>query len=287
MNTLIFGLASAFCLMPVCSIAASDSKPERSLVSLSTFDSALRRGDSDRLGDSKRFEAYYRSGPWVLGASGELLTPQSIKASSQFDTAIAKITAGYETGEWGLYGSLGVVNGSILSNAHTLLRKAHTIIGIPSARTSPASSPLRPAIEITVRHDTVFSASRHEKFGFGGAVTPYVRIGDVEIKAGLAVIGVMSFGDATVYRQDIPGLPTVAPHGNFLRFGLIAETLAYSVLTDRQGTKWINAAAVAGFGFQRGSWSMSADLLVPISPRVTGMAENPISEISFRLGRRL
>ena len=277
----------AFLMLIISSMVAyADEVKRRSLTMRWNSDTNVTLGSTDRYGDTKSGEFLYRDGVWVLGLASALKTPQIKKPNTQYDTATTELLLGYEGHAWGIYAAAGIVNGPALQIAHTLLLNGHKFIGIPSARISAASSHMKPAVEGIVRYDYIMQTLGTKKYSVGATITPFVRVGTVDVKAGVALFAVLPFSGSGVSRQDVPGLPAIAPSGNFLRLGFVGQWHGYAVNTNRVGTSKIDAAVVAGLAFERGNWNLAADAIFPLTPRVIGELDAPITEVSISITRK-
>jgi hypothetical protein len=258
----------------------------KSLTLRMNFDVHTQAGQSDQYGDTKSGDLIYRKGPWAVGITGALKTPQR-KGRIQYDTATAEIVIGYETPTWAVYGATGLLNGRALEMAHTALVAGHAFMGISGARTSPASTSEKVAIEAMARYDYVIQPSDEKKFGIGASITPYVKVGNIDIKAGIAAFVVVPIGkNKKIARQDVPGMPAVATSGTYVRAGIVTEAHAYDVATHRVGTRKVTAAIVAGAGVQRGKWNFGFDVTLPLTSSVKGERHKQVAEIMFRISRK-
>jgi hypothetical protein len=285
MNKLRTILAVLIALLSPIHAHCAQSSPQ-SITVRGTLDINMKRGTTDRFGDTKAVQTVYRNGPWALGLDFAIKTPPAKHHKIQFDTATATALAGYETSDWSIYGAVGMLNGPALNTARSMLLKCHKLMGMKTLRTSPASSNFRLAMELMARYDVILPPVQIKKLKIQGTITPYARLSSVDTKAGLAVFAVMPFGDSVVLRQDVPALPALAPSGNFVRFGIISEFHGYSVSTDRVGRNRADASIVAGIGLEYGHWNLTADALFPVTAQVSGQLGNPIPEVSLSLTRK-
>jgi hypothetical protein len=260
-----------------------------SLLASVGFDTNTKAGQSDADGDKKSIELLARCGQQavhVYGLRMGLITPQQAPSGDQYDTGFAAFTYGREgvLGQpawnlyWGVYGSLGIINGQALDVMYDAVDIAHGAGGMGDARRSPHSTSTRPLVSLAGRLDHgVELVSAHgatiavTMTGFGMAGTDQVSLG------GAAYLFIGRAEDTGFFRPTLYGLPATFNGGSGFYAGASVRAIGYDVTTDRLGTKHAQVALSTGVQLRYGQALIGFDVSAQQNCEVRGCHGNPVA----------
>lgn len=254
-------------------------------------DGNLTPGNTDKGGDRKQGQLTVRTDDGhVYGLESGLVTPQGVidfdspRDVKQFDTGFFRAIYGIETqpadaGDttYGLYASLGVINGFTTDTWHDLVLWGHGGHG----RLSPSSSDMVPYLEISARMDQAF---RLTELGDLGALdlntAAFTRLGTMETSLGAGAFLSLNMGDTDTvsFQPNLPGMPLKAAKSTATIYGgVTARGIIYDRATDITGETYpLKLTTAFGAAITTGkSFTLGAEYQIDMSPDVyNGYADN-------------
>jgi hypothetical protein len=259
-----------------------------SLLTSIGFDTNTKAGQSDADGDKKSVELLARCGQQsvhVYALRMGLITPQQAPSGDQYDTGFAAFTYGREgvLGQpawnlyWGVYGSLGVINGQALDVMYDAVDLAHGAGGMGDARRSPRSTSTRPLASLAGRLDHGVDLVSGHGATVSVTMTGFGMAGTDQVSAGGAIYLFIGKADETsFFRPTLSGMPATFNGGSGFYAGASVRAIGYDVTTDRLGTNHAQVALSTGVQYRHGPALIGFDISAQQNCEVRGCRGNPV-----------
>lgn len=251
------------------------------------MDDNFKKGSSDANGDYKAFSYVLRKEGKVLAIEGSLTTPQVLRAAMMRDTAVGKITAGYENNNWGIYGSFGTTREPATDIMYGIVDMAHRAVGMNAGRRSALTKTPPTVISIAGRRDYAFGQQPCANFCVRTHVTAFGVLGNLDTHVGLAAYAVIPLDKKSKrrnrYKPHIDAMPTPAVSGTHLYGGMRVRAVAIDAAVEGYKINPYRAELVVGIEHKRKRVGYGLEYSRQLTSEIQGAQRAPVSKIMARV----
>jgi hypothetical protein len=260
---------------------------ENSKTTSVTIDNNFYKGLSDKNGDFKSVKQTVRKKNLVMEVRGSLTTPQTSAAANMRDTAHGKLTVGYESRQYGIYGSVGSTKGDIADAAYYAVDIVHKIGGMNVSRKSKHSNTPNATFHISGRRDFQKWQPTRGRVGFGSHVVIYGIAGNIESHIGIDGYVVANIRNApqgsTQFRPDVESLPVINIQGTNIYGGMRTKYIINDKTIEIGRPNRTRAELVVGVELKRKRVSYAVEYSKQLTNEIIGVGKPSVSKITTRV----